>query len=78
MPSALIPDPVGSPPRLGSGSTTTRIVVEWDPAPALPFSSPIVYRLDYSLLPMSGVREPVEVIVVSNLVDTFLPSCLAN
>ena len=69
--SALIPQPVGSAPRLGSMSTTSRIVVEWDPAPPLPFSSPIVYRLEYSLVHMDGSRMPTQVAIVSN---SFLSS----
>ena len=69
--SALIPQPVGSAPRLGSMSTTSRIVVEWDPAPPLPFSSPIVYRLEYSLVHMDGSRMPTQVATVSN---SFLSS----
>ena len=66
--SALIPQPVGSAPRLGNMSTNSRIIVEWNPAPPLSFSSPIVYRLEYSLMHMNGSRMPTEAAIVSNLI----------
>ena len=73
--SALIPQPVGSAPRLGSMSTNSRIMVEWNPAPPLSFSSPIVYRLEYSLMHMNGSRVPTQVAIVSNLVMVISSIC---